>query len=84
MNLLEQFAKQRRIIHLVNYSTEKNHSVASIAIRCATPKGNPATAVRFYALNADHGKPIDFQVEGLEAVFTVPVLQTYGVVTVSW
>jgi hypothetical protein len=84
MNLLEQFAKQRRIIHLVNYNTEKNPSVASIAIRCATPKGNPATAVWFYALNADHGKPIDFQVEGLEAVFTVPVLQTYGVVTVSW
>jgi Beta-galactosidase trimerisation domain len=84
MNLLEQSAKQRRIIHLVNYDAEKNPSVASIAIRCATPKGEPATAVRFYAPDADDGKPIDFRMEGAEAVFTVPALQTYAVVTVSW
>jgi Beta-galactosidase trimerisation domain len=84
MNLLEQSAKQRRIIHLVNYDAEKNPSIASIAIRCATPKGEPATAVRFYAPDADDGKPIDFRIEGAEAVFTVPALQTYAVVTVSW
>jgi hypothetical protein len=84
MNLLEQTAKRRRIIHLVNYDTEKNPTVANIVIRCAAPKGEPASAVRFYAPDADDGKPIDFRVEGAEAVFTVPVLQTYGVVTLSW
>jgi hypothetical protein len=84
MNLLEQTAKQRRIIHLVNYDTERNPSVASISIRCATPVGKSAKAVRFYAPDADDGKPIDFRVEGSDAVFTVPALQTYGVLTVSW
>lgn len=84
MNLLEQAAKQRRIIHLVNYDTEKNPSIANIAIRCATPRGKPAAAVRFYAPDAEDGKPIDFRVEGTEAIFTVRGMQTYGVVTVSW
>ncbi|HZP06971.1 MAG TPA: hypothetical protein VFB43_18880 [Terracidiphilus sp.] len=84
MNLFEQTAKQRRIIHLVNYDPEKNRSVTNIALRCATPEGKPATAVRFYAPDADAGKPIDFRVDGAEAVFMVPALQTYGVATVSW
>jgi hypothetical protein len=84
MNLLEQTRKQRRIIHLVNYDADKNPSVANIAIRCATPEGSPATAVRFYGLDADGGRPVEFRVEGEDAVFTMPALQAYGVVTVSW
>jgi hypothetical protein len=84
VNLLEQTAKQRRIIHLVNYNAEKNPSVASIAIRCDTPKGKLATAVRFYTPDTDDGEPIAFRVEAMEAVFTIPAMQTYGVVTVSW
>jgi hypothetical protein len=84
MNLLEQTAKQRRIIHLVNYDTERNPSVANISIRCETPQEKPATAVRFYAPDAYDGKPVNFRIDGADAVFTVPALQAYGVVTVSW
>lgn len=84
MNLLEQVEKRRRIIHLVNYDTEKNPSVANIAIRCATPQGQPATAVRLYAPDSSDGKPVDFRVEGAEAIFTLPAQQVYGVVTVNW
>lgn len=84
MNLLEQAEKRRRIIHLVNYGTEGNRSIAGISIRCATPEGKPATAVRFYAPDESESKPIDFRLEGTEAVFKAPELQTYGVVTVSW
>jgi hypothetical protein len=84
MNLLEQIAKRRRIIHLVNYGTEANRSIAGISIRCATPEGKTATAVRFYAPDESESKPIDFRLEGTEAVFKAPELQTYGVVTVSW
>jgi hypothetical protein len=84
MNLLEQIAKRRRIIHLVNYDAGRNPSIANISIRCATPQGKPATAVHFYAPDADAGKPVEFRVEGAEAVFTAPVLRTYGVMTVSW
>jgi hypothetical protein len=83
MNLLEQTEKHRRIIHLVNYDPETNPSVADIAIRCATPNGRPATAVRFFAPDKDDGKKVDFRMEGAEAVFTIPALQTYGLVTVN-
>jgi hypothetical protein len=84
MNLLEQTAKQRRILHLVNYDTDKNPSITGISVRCATPEGKQAIAVRLYAPDVEDGKPIDFHVEDGDAVFTVPVLRTYGVVTVSW
>jgi hypothetical protein len=84
MNLLEQTAKRRRIIHLVNYDPERNPSVANISIRCTTPEGKPATAVRFYAPDADDGQRVEFRVEGAEAVFTAPNLYAYGVVTVNW
>jgi len=84
MNLLEQTAKRRRIIHLVNYDPERNSSVANISIRCAIPEGKPAAGVRFYAPGADDGQRIEFRVEGAEAIFTVPELHAYGVVTVNW
>jgi hypothetical protein len=84
MNLLEQTAKRRRIIHLVNYDTEKNPSIANMSIRCTTPQGKPAAAVYFYAPDADEGVPVKFRVEGAEAVFAAPTLRTYGVITVSW
>ena len=84
MNLLEQTAKRRRIIHLVNYGAERNPSLANISIRCTTPQGKPAAAVHFYAPDADAGKPVEFRVEGAEAILTAPALHTYGVITVSW
>lgn len=84
MNLLEQTAKRRRIIHLVNYDMEKNPSVANITIRCTMPQAKPAIATRFYALDADDGEPVDFHMEDAEAVFVAPTLHAYGVITVSW
>lgn len=84
MNLLEQTAKRRRIIHLVNYDMEKNSSIDGISIRCATPADKPAAAVRFYSPQADDGQPINFRTEGAEAVFTVPRFHAYGVIAVSW
>lgn len=84
INLLEQSTKRRRMIHLVNYGLEQAPSVANISIRCTTPPGKIATAVRFYAPDHDEGKPLDFRIEGTETAFTVPALQAYGLITVSW
>jgi hypothetical protein len=84
MNLLEQTEKRRRIIHLVNYDAEKNPSIENIAIRCATPEGRPATAVRFYSPDMENGKALDFHTQGSEAVFTIPALHAYGIAAVSW
>jgi hypothetical protein len=68
----------------VNYAPEKNPAVADISIRCTTPEGKPATAVRFYAPDVDGGQRIEFRMEGAEAVFTAPRLHAYGVITVNW
>jgi hypothetical protein len=84
MNLLEQTEKRRRIVHLVNYDIEKNPSVGNIAIRCAVPGGKSATEVRLYSPELEDGKALDFRMQGLQAVFSVPTLRAYGFVTVSW
>lgn len=84
MNVAEQTPKRRRIIHLVNYSLERNLPIGGVKVRCATPEGKPATAVRFYSPDVDEGRPIDFRVEDSEAVFTVPQFNVYGVLTVNW
>jgi Beta-galactosidase trimerisation domain len=84
MNLLEQAANRRRIIHLVNYYPERNPSIEDISIRCTTPHGQPANAVHFYVPDANDSQPVEFRAESGEAVFTVPRLRTYGVITVSW
>ena len=83
MNLTEQTQKRRRILHLVNYDGEKS-AIDGIKIRCATPEGKPATAVNFYSPDVDEGRPVDFRIEGDEAVFTAPRWLTYAVMTVSW
>lgn len=84
MNLLEQDEKRRRIVHLVNYSIEKNPSMGAVAIRCAVPEGKSAAAVRLYSPDFEKSRSIDFRMQGSEAVFTVPPLRAYGFVTVSW
>lgn len=84
MNLVEQATKRRRMIHLVNYDTEKNPTVANISIRCATPQAKPATAVRFYAPGTDDGRPVDFRMAGAEVVFAAPPLHAYGMIVVNW
>lgn len=84
MNLLEQTAKRRNIIHLVNYDFEKTPSIADISIRCSTPAAKPATTVRFYSPDVGEAQPVHFRMEGSEAVFTAPKLNAYGVITVNW
>ena len=84
MNLLEQSEKRRRIIHLVNYDIEENPTMGNVAIRCAVPEGKSATTVRLYSPELEDGKALDFRMQGLQAVFTVPPLRAYGVVAVNW
>lgn len=84
MNLVEQSTKRRRIIHLVNYNAERSPSPGNIVIRCATPEGKAATAVRFYSPDLENDKALDFHIQGAEAVFAVSALNVYGVVVVSW
>ncbi len=83
-NLVEQPEKQRRLVHLVNYNTKQIPSIESIEVKCALPKGKSANAVRLYSANSNTGATLSFRMQGSQAVFTVPMLNTYCMVQVSW
>jgi hypothetical protein len=82
VNLLEQVEKRRRILHLVNYNVDKNPGIEAITVRC-TVAAAPAS-VHFYSPEDEDGKTIDFHVEKSQAVFTIPVLNAYGVAVIRW
>jgi hypothetical protein len=83
-NLVEQIDKRRRIIHLVNFDAEHNPSVQSISIRCSAVEGESPTAVTFYSPESDGARALEFRMQNSQAVFSVPTLKAYGVITVSW
>jgi hypothetical protein len=83
-NLVEQPEKRRRLVHLVNYSTSNIPSIEKIEVKCAVPEGEPAITVRLYSADLDTYDTLNFQMQGSEALFTVPKLNAYCVVAVSW
>jgi hypothetical protein len=83
-NLVEQRQKQRRIVHLVNYNASKSPSIEKIEVSCAVPDGKSASAVKYYSPASDSFDALNFRMQGSEAVFTIPKLNTYGVAVVSW
>jgi hypothetical protein len=83
-NLVEQPDKQRRLVHLVNYNTKNISSIENIEVRCAIPADKSASTVRLYTPDLDTYDTLTFRMQGSEAVFTVPKLNTYCMVAVSW
>jgi hypothetical protein len=83
-NLVEQFEKRRRLVHLVNYNFTQVPMIENIEVRCSVPEGNPARSVRLYSPGRDGADTLIFRMEGSEAVFTVPRLNAYCVVTIEW
>jgi hypothetical protein len=81
-NLVEQPNKRQRLIHLVNYNRQVS-SIENVEVRCATPVGKPANAIRLYSVNLDTYNQLNFRMQGQEAVFTVPRLNTYCMIAVS-
>ena len=83
-NLVEQPEKQRRLVHLVNYNNKQVPSIEKIEVKCALPEGKSASAVRLYSADSEASKTLNFRMQGAKAVFTVPKLNTYSMVAVSW
>jgi hypothetical protein len=83
-NLVEQSEKRRRLLHLVNYNTSNIPSVENIEVKCAMPEGKAAGAVRLYSADSVGYNTLNFRMHGSEAVFTVPKLNAYCMVAVSW
>ncbi|HET9100049.1 MAG TPA: hypothetical protein VFN62_06630 [Acidobacteriaceae bacterium] len=82
-NLVEQHQKRRRMVHLVNYNRQVP-SINNLQVKCAVPEGESATAVRLYSIESEAGSTVNFRMQDQQAVFTIPRLNTYGMVMVSW
>jgi hypothetical protein len=82
-NLVEQLEKRRRLVHLVNYNARDVPSIENIEVQCTVPEGKPI-AVRLYSTDFDAHDTLKFRTEGAKALFTVPKLNTYCMVEVSW
>ncbi len=83
-NLVEQLEKRRRLVHLVNYNTEQVPSIENIQVKCALPWGKPAGAVRLYSIDTNAYDTLNFQMQGSGVLFTVPKLNAYCMVALSW
>jgi hypothetical protein len=83
-NLVEQPARQRRLIHLVNYDARHTPTISSVRVTCAVPKGKVAKDVRLYEVESDSPRALDFTPEPSLVSFTIPEMKTYAVIAVSW
>ena len=82
-NLVEQPTKGRRMIHLVNYDAANTPQIKDVELRCATVGGKGATSVRLYSADVDGSQALPFEMQGPNAVFTIPAMKTYCMVVVS-
>ncbi|MGH9325085.1 MAG: hypothetical protein ACRD2B_00135 [Terriglobia bacterium] len=83
-NLVEQPEKQRRLVHLINYNTKQIPSIEAIDVKCAVPAGQAASSVTLYSPDSDASTTLNFRMQNSKAAFTVPKLDTYCMVAVTW
>jgi hypothetical protein len=83
-NLVEQPEKRRRFVHLVNYNARQVLSIENIEVKCALPEGKSGSAVRLYSADLERYDTLNFRMQGSKALFTVPRLNAYCMVAVSW
>jgi hypothetical protein len=83
-NLVEQSARQRRLIHLVNYDARNTPSIASVRCTLALPSGKGAKDVKMYEVGADVPRALSFSPGPSSVSFTIPEVKTYAVIAVSW
>jgi hypothetical protein len=83
-NLVDQPARQRRLLHLVNYSAKNVPLVQSIEVKCHLPQGKAPSEVKVYSPDLDAPRALSFRAEGSQVLFTVPQVRTYSVVAVTW
>jgi hypothetical protein len=83
-NLVEQRDKRRRLVHLVNYNTKGTPVIDGIDVKCEVPEGQAAKDVTLYSPDSDATQSLGFQMKGSMAAFTVPRLNAYCMVAVSW
>ena len=83
-NLVEQKARRRRLIHLVNYNAAKSPVVRDVHGVVRVPSGQTVKDVTMYQVDASSPQPVTFTPTPSGATFTIPEIKTYAVVAVSW
>jgi hypothetical protein len=83
-NLTEQTEQRRRLIHLINYNSKNMPSIENIEIECEGPQASVVRSVRLYSTDSELPSELKFQTRGTKAVFTVPRLNVYCLIEVSW
>ena len=83
-NLVEQPDRQRRLLHLVNYSARSTPQIQSIAVRCRLPQGKTAREVKVDSPDTPVSQMLNFNAEALGVSFVVPLVKTYSIISVSW
>jgi hypothetical protein len=82
-NLVEQPAKRRMMLHLVNYNAKKIGSLEAVEVICRLPRGQAAKEVRIYSPDLDGSRAIEMKSTSSQVSFAVPV-KTYTVAVIQW
>jgi hypothetical protein len=83
-NLVEQDARERRLIHLVNYDARKTPAISSLRCTVRVPSGKTVKGVALYEVQEKAPRPLAFETGASSASFIVPEMGTYAVIAVSW
>ena len=83
-NLVEQGARQRRLIHLVNYDARNTPAISFLRCTARVPSGKVVKDVEMYEVDADSPRPLRFNPGSSSATFTIPEMKTYAIIAVSW
>jgi hypothetical protein len=71
------------MIHLLNYSPEKDNPVKQTGISIRVPRGKQVTELRLLSPDFTKIPVIRFKNEGGKITFTVPILDTYDLIVLN-
>ena len=83
-NLVEQGARQRRLIHLVNYDARNTPAISSLRCTARVPSGKVVKDVKMYEVDTDSPRQLTFSPGPSSATFTIPEMKTYAIIAVAW
>ena len=70
-NAVEQPAKQRLMVHLVNYNPEKTPALKPAEVTCRVPAGQSAKGIRIYSPDAAEPKTLAMKSDSSKVSCTV-------------
>ena len=82
-NLVEQTARQRRLIHWVNYDARNTPLISSRRCTARVPSEKVVKEAMMYEVGADLPRPLSPTSCASSATFRIPEMKTYAVIGAS-